>query len=240
MATMYVLVCMLSCRILYTCKTIYMKLILKNKWISFIVLAVAFLLIYNPLTKFPYTFCVIILFILIATYFQNGSLKELNFKQINFRGAKIILISYLTLELGVDFIVQPLVNWLCNETADYSTFEHIQGDASQYFKWLGSMWISAAIGEELLFRAFAFAQLENMFGEKKGWTVLLSSLMFCLPHLYQGIAGLIMTFTFGIVFSFMYLKYQNILINIIVHGLIDSAFLTLSYFGYIEFYQFIW
>jgi len=240
MLTMYVLVFMLSCRNLYTFKTIYMKPILKNKWISFIVLAVAFLLIYNPLTKFPYTFCLIILYILIATYFQDGSLKELNFKPLNFRSAKIILISYLTLELGVDFIVQPIVNWLCNETADYSSFAHIQGDASRYLKWLGSIWISAALGEELLFRAFAFAQLKNMFGKKKGWIVLLSSLMFCLPHLYQGIAGLIMTFIFGIFFSFLYLKYHNIWINIIVHGLIDSAFLTLSYFGYIKFYQFIW
>ncbi|WP_029284576.1 CPBP family intramembrane glutamic endopeptidase [Pedobacter sp. R20-19] len=217
-----------------------MKLIQQNKWISLILLAVAFSLIYNPLTKFPFTFCVIIVFILITAYLQNGSLKELNFKKLNFHDVKIILISYLTLELGVDFFVQPLINWLCNEPADYSTFEHIKGDAFQYFKWLFSMWISAAIGEELLFRAFAFAQLKNVFGEKKGFIVLISSLMFCLPHLYQGVAGLIMTFIFGIVFALLYMKYQNIWVNIIIHGLIDSVFLTLSYFGYIEFYQFMW
>ncbi len=207
-----------------------MKSLLQNRWMSLVLLSATFLLIYNPLTKFPYTFCVIIIFILIATYLQNGNLKTLHFKTLHFNDIKIILISYLILELSVDFIVQPLVNWLCNEPADYSTFQHIKGDASQYFKWLYRMWISAAIGEELLFRAFAFAQLKNVFGDKKVIIALLSAFMFCLPHLYQGVAGLIMTFVFGIAFAIIYMKFQNIWINIVVHGLIDTVFLTLSYF----------
>jgi|GEM_PF-6405420 membrane protease YdiL (CAAX protease family) len=53
------------------------------------------------------------------------------------------------------------------------------------------MWISAAIGEELLFRAFAFAQLKKVLGDKKIVIVLLSALMFCLPHLYQGLQVLL-------------------------------------------------
>jgi membrane protease YdiL (CAAX protease family) len=217
-----------------------MKRLLQTKWISLALLTLSFLLIYNPLTKFPYTFCVIIIFILISTYLQNGDLKSLNFKNLKSVDIKIILVSYLVLELSVDFMIQPLVNWVCNEPADYSTFEHIKGDTAQYLKWLYRMWISAAIGEELLFRAFAFAQLKNIFGDKKILIVILSALMFCLPHLYQGTAGLFMTFIFGIAFGFLYIKFKNIWINIIVHGLIDTVFLTLSYLGYIEFYQFIW
>ncbi|KQS91711.1 hypothetical protein ASG21_04415 [Chryseobacterium sp. Leaf394] len=217
-----------------------MKRLLQTKWISLVLLTISFLLIYNPLTKFPYTFCVIIIFILISTYLQNGDLKSLNFNNLKSDDIKNILLSYLVLELSVDFMIQPLVNWLCNEPADYSAFKHIKGDTAQYLKWLYRMWISAAIGEELLFRAFAFAQLKNIFGDKKILIVILSALMFCLPHLYQGTAGLIMTFVFGIAFGFIYLKFKNIWINIIVHGLIDTVFLTLSYLGYIEFYQFIW
>lgn len=217
-----------------------MKSVLQNKWMSLVLLAVVFLVIYNPLTRFPYTFCVIIIFVLIIIYLQNGNLKMLNFKNLNFHDLKVIIASYVILELGLDFIVQPLVTWLCNEPADYSAFKHIEGDASQYFKWLYRMWISAAIGEELFFRAFAFAQLRNVFGDKKVIVVVLSALLFCLPHMYQGIAGLIMTFVIGIAFALLYIKYQNIWINIIVHGLIDTVFLSLSYFGYIEFYEFIW
>lgn len=203
-------------------------------------LGIGFSLIYNPLTKFPYTFCFIILFILGVTYLRDGNIKALNFRKIGFKDLKIIFISYLVLELSVDFVFQPVVNWLCNEPADYSTFEHIRGDTPQYFKWLYSMWISAAVGEELLFRAFAFAQLKNVFGNKKMIIVIISALMFCLPHLYQGIAGLIMTFLFGIAFALLYMKFKNIWINIIVHGIIDTVFLTLSYLGYIEFYQSVW
>ena len=217
-----------------------MKWLLQNKCISPALLTISFLLIYNPLTKFPYTFCVIIIFILISSYLQNGDLKSLNFKNLKAVDIKNILVSYLILELSVDFIIQPLVNWLCNEPADYSAFEYIKGDTRKYLKWLYSMWISAAIGEELLFRAFAFAQLKNIFGYKKVLIVILSALMFCLPHLYQGAVGLVMTFIFGIAFGFLYIRFKNIWINIIIHGLIDTVFLTLSYLGYIEFYQFIW
>lgn len=217
-----------------------MKLPQQSKWISLILLIISFLLIYNPFTKFPYTFCVIIIFILMITYLQNGNLKSLNFKKLRSGDFRKIIVSYLILELSVDLILQPMVNWLCNELADYSTFEHIRGDTAQYLKWLYRMWISAAIGEELLFRAFAFAQLKSIFGDQKVIIVIISSVMFCLPHLYQGTAGLIMTFFFGIAFGFLYIKFKNIWINIIVHGLIDTVFLTLSYLGYIDFYQFIW
>ena len=217
-----------------------MKLLLQTKWISLALLVISFLLIYNPLTKFPYTFFVIIIFILITTFLQDGDLRSLNFKNLTFRDIKNILVAYLILELGFDLLVQPLVNWICNEPADYSTFEHIKGDMPQYLKWLYRMWISAAIGEELLFRAFAYAQLRNIVGDKKILIVILSALMFCLPHLYQGTAGLIMTFIFGIAFGSLYVKFKNIWINIIVHGLIDTVFLTLSYLEHIEFYQFTW
>jgi hypothetical protein len=49
-----------------------------------------------------------------------------------------------------------------------------------------------------------------------------------------------MTFIFRIAFALLNIKFQNIWINIIVHRLIDTVFLTLSYFGYIEFYELIW
>ncbi|MDQ0591793.1 membrane protease YdiL (CAAX protease family) [Chryseobacterium ginsenosidimutans] len=216
---------------------INLKVLLNNKWVALLLLAVAFSLIYNPFTKFPYTFCVIIAVILLFTYLQDGNLKNLNFKKLGPPEIKIILISYLVLELSMDFIFQPLVSKIFNEPADYSSFKIIEGNPQQYFKWLFNMWISAAIGEELLFRGFAFSQFKKLFGEKKIWLVLVSAVLFSLPHLYQGISGLVMTFLFGLAFGFMYLKFKNIWINIIVHGLIDTVFLTLSYYGLTDFYS---
>ena len=99
------------------------------------------------------------------------------------------------------------------------------------------MWISAAVGEELLFRGFAFLQFRKIFGQRNVLIVVLSAVMFSLPHLYQGYVGLVMTFLFGLAFGFIYLKFKNIWINIIVHGLIDTLFLTLAYYGELSFYS---
>lgn len=208
-----------------------------NKWISILFLVISMTLIKNPLTKFPFTFIVIILFILVATFFQDGNLKNLNFKNIGLREFKIIILAYIILELLMDFVIQPAVSFTFNEPADYSSFKIIEGNTALYFKWLFNMWISAAVGEELLFRGYVFSQLKKIIGDKKTVIIILSAILFSVPHLYQGIAGLVITFLFGIFFALLYNKYQNIWINIIVHGLIDTLFLTLSYLGYINFYN---
>ena len=212
----------------------------ENKAIPLLLLLISYLLIYNPWTKFPYTFCVIILFIFFTTFLQDKNLESLNFKRIGIKEIKIIILCYLFFELSVDFIFQPLINVICNEPADYSTFAHIRGNGQLYFEWLFKMWISAAIGEELLFRAFVFSQLKRVIGNRNSIIVLISSALFCLPHLYQGTAGLLTTFVFGLGFALIYMKFKNIWVNIIVHGLIDTVFLTLSYFGLLDFYSFIW
>lgn len=209
---------------------------LNSKVGAFLSLAFAFGLIFNPFAKFPYTFCIIILFIFLISFFQEGSLKDLNFKKLGFKEIGIILVSYVVLETVMDFVFQPLATKMFNEPADYSSFEFIKGDSNAYFKWLAFMWISAAFGEELLFRAFAFSQLKKIVGEQKILIVFISAILFSLPHLYQGNSGLFMTFLFGLAFGFIYLKFNNVWINIIVHGLIDTVFLTLSYYGLLDFY----
>lgn len=214
-----------------------MKAILQTKWMSLVLLILAFSLIYNPLVGFPYTFCIIILYVILITYLQDGNLRNLSFNRIGLREIKSIFICYILLEFSVDYVFDPIINWLCNEQPDYSAFASIEGHAGLYSEWLFKMWISAALGEELLFRAFTFSQLKRLIPDKNIIAVIISAIMFCIPHLYQGIAGLLSTFVFGIAFGLIYLKFKNIWINIIVHGLIDTIFLTLSYLGLFEFYN---
>lgn len=211
--------------------------LLQSRPVAFVLLAFAFALIYNPFTKFPVTFIVIIGYILVITYLQNGDLGSLRFKRLKPKDFVIIIFLYVALEMLMDFAVQPIVNKLLNEPADYSGFEVLKGNFPKYAKYLVFMWISAAFGEELLFRAFAFVQLRKIFGNNKALLVLLSAVLFSLPHLYQGISGLVMTFLFGIAFGLIYVRYNNIWINIIVHGLIDTVFLTLAYLGMLSFYS---
>jgi membrane protease YdiL (CAAX protease family) len=208
-----------------------------SKVISLVSIFACFGLIFIPFLKFPFKFMAITAIILLVVFLQDGHLRGLNFKRLNAKAIITIVCIYAILELVMDFAIQPLMAKIFNEPADYTAFNFIEGDAQNYFKYLLYMWVSAAVGEEVLFRGFMTLQLRRIIGERKFIIVLLTSILFSLPHLYQGLSGLVMTFLFGLVFGFVYIKFNNIWINIIVHGLIDSLFLTLAYYGETGFYS---
>lgn len=210
--------------------------LLNSKPVSLLLMALTFGLIFIPFAKFPIKFMAITVIVLLITYLQNGNLRNLKFRKITIRSAITILFVYAVLEIVMDFVLQPLVSYIFDEPADYSAFDFLNGDAYNYFRYLIYMWISAAIGEEILFRAFMTLQLSKIIGDKKVIIAIITAVLFSLPHLYQGLSGLVMTFFFGLSFGYIYLKFNNIWINIIVHGLIDSLFLTLAYFGETDFY----
>jgi membrane protease YdiL (CAAX protease family) len=203
---------------------------------ALLVLVLCIGLIYNPWTKFPLTFIVIIIAVLAFTYFQDKSLNALQFKKLTLKDIGIVVALYIVLELVMDILVQPAINLIFPEPVDYSAFASLKGNTPKFIKYLCYMWISAAIGEELLFRAFAFAQLGKIIGKRKGVIVVLSAVLFSIPHLYQGSAGLAITFLFGLAFGIIYMRFKNIGINILVHGLIDTLFLTLAYLDMLSFY----
>jgi len=208
----------------------------ENKLISFILLLIPLALIYVPFAKFPWHIGGIGLVVLLLTWLQDRNLKALNFKTITGKTILTAIVLWIILELSMDFIVQPLITRALNEPADYSVFAGLEGKTKTYWKMLGYMWISAAIGEELLFRGYVFAQLKKIIGNKKIINILISAILFSVPHLYQGTAGLITTFIFGLAFGFIYVRFQNLTLNILVHGLIDSFFLTMAYLGYLSFF----
>lgn len=201
--------------------------------------------IFNPWTKFPYTFVVIIAAALLISFFQFRSLSELGFKT-NYSFKKILLTSlmiFLIVEPFVDFVLQPFTNWVTNSPPDYSGFDIVKGKTDLFLRYLLFIWISAAFGEEILFRGFLFQQLKIIIPEIKYKLVLIalvSSMLFAIPHLYLGWSGVLFTFFFGIIFSIIYIKYDyNLWIPIIVHGLVDSLFITLAYTDNMDYYQWV-
>ncbi|MBV8325183.1 CPBP family intramembrane glutamic endopeptidase [Chryseobacterium sp.] len=211
-----------------------MKNLLQSRVSAFLLLLLPFLLIYGHVTKFPYTFCIIIIYIFIITYWQYGNLKILNFKKIRWKEFKIIIGIFLLFSLFDFFLLSPAIDWIFRESADYSVFHELQGNTPLYLKKIFNMWISAAFGEELLFRAFAFTQLEHTLKKKTKWIVPITALLFCIPHAYQGISGVVGIFITGIILAIIYNKTQNIWINVAIHGLIDTLSLTLLYLGILQ------
>lgn len=200
-------------------------------------LAIIGLFMFCHFTKFPYTFIIIIFFILIYTLISDNGLHVLGFKALRWNDLRVILVAFFSIEISMDFVVQPLLTFMTGEPADYTAFEFIKGDTEAYFRWLCLMWVSAAFGEELLFRSFIIGQLEKLQITDHRVQIFVSSVAFCLPHLYQGVTGLIVTFIFGCCFAWLFVRYQNLWINVLVHGLIDTLFLTLSYYGLLSFYN---
>lgn len=214
-----------------------------SRIIAFIKLAAIFALLFNPWAKFPYKFIIIILAILAVTYFEDKSFQRIGFKnQFSFlKVLGITLVVFIVIEPILDFIVQPLVNKLTGEIPDYTAFDLVKNNFQKFGKYLLFIWISAAFGEEILFRGFMFKQFNIILPEFKFKTltiVVITSLLFALPHLYQGLSGLVLTFIFGLLFSAVYIKYgYNIWIIILLHGLVDSLFITLAYFDKLGYYE---
>lgn len=79
--------------------------------------------------------------------------------------------------------------------------------------------VSAGVCEELLFRGY----LLYLFDDKMPiWAgVILSSIAFGLPHIYQGFQGVIRTALLGAVFALIYLVTDSLLIPILLHILVD-------------------
>ncbi|UII20095.1 CPBP family intramembrane glutamic endopeptidase [Fulvivirga ligni] len=216
---------------------------LQNRISAFIQLLLAYAFLYNPWTSFPYTFIIIIAAVITLVYLQDRNLQGIGLSaSSNFLDTlKTVLIAFIIIEPIVDFIIQPLVNKLTGEVVDYSVFDFIAHDLSQYFKYLFFIIISAGFGEEILFRGFVYRQINIVLPNFKGKILLiivLSAILFSIPHWYQGPGGVMITFIFGLAFATLYVKTNfNLLATILLHSLVDGLFITLAYFDKLDYYQ---
>ncbi|WP_148871010.1 CPBP family intramembrane glutamic endopeptidase [Tenacibaculum adriaticum] len=188
---------------------------------------------------------IIIISVFIITYWNDTSLKRIGLhpKTSFLKTIGTGLLLFLLLEPILDFIIQPLVNKLTGEVADYSAFKSVAHNFSKFLKYFVFILISAGFGEEILFRGFLFRQFSIIlpnFKFKTAVIIVLSAVLFSIPHLYQGISGLIMTFIFGLIFAIVYVKTNYnlwVTVTIVLHSLIDSMFITLSYFDKLNYYE---
>ncbi|MFP4364015.1 MAG: CPBP family intramembrane glutamic endopeptidase [Spirochaetia bacterium] len=84
--------------------------------------------------------------------------------------------------------------------------------------------------EELFFRSYLLTYLEKM-KITKPVSILFSSLLFGVGHLYQGLLGGITTFLLGLTFAVIFFYYKRDLHLIaLIHGFYNSAVLLLTLF----------
>jgi len=83
-------------------------------------------------------------------------------------------------------------------------------------------WMFGGLGQEILFRGLILFSLQRW----KGWKIALvvSSVLFGLMHVRQGVIGVMGTFLVGVYWGWVALKTKNIIGTSIVHGLYNFIF----------------
>jgi membrane protease YdiL (CAAX protease family) len=90
--------------------------------------------------------------------------------------------------------------------------------------------ITAGICEETGFRGYVLTKL-NLFLNNWYLTIAISSLCFGLGHFYQGLGGIILTGTYGLLFCFLFIWRKSLIPGIFAHSLQDlTALFAISKF----------
>lgn len=88
--------------------------------------------------------------------------------------------------------------------------------------------VTAGICEEVLFRGFLLFYLQEIFpGFGIVGAVAVSSVVFGLCHLYQGVRGILGTGTFGTGMAILYVASGSLIVPIVLHALLDLRVLLL-------------
>lgn len=95
-------------------------------------------------------------------------------------------------------------------------------------RWYAFLSITAGICEETLYRGFLLHYLYVLpFTLNLTLALFISSAIFGLGHLYQGIGGAASTVVAGVLFGFLFLLTGNLLLPVVFHSAIDLRLLLL-------------
>lgn len=148
----------------------------------------------------------------------------------------LAMVGILGLGVGIGFAGEAAGFWSMSEepagVAD--RFAGIEGNLAVYLTWMAVIWTSAAFGEEMFFRGFLITRFTAAFRGiplAPALAVVAAALVFGYGHFYyQGIRGLVITGTIGIVLGTLFLVYKrNLWPLILAHGLIDTIGMTARY-----------
>lgn len=93
------------------------------------------------------------------------------------------------------------------------------------------MSFTAGFCEESVFRGYLITRI-RLLGKFSSWTVpvIISSLLFGIPHLYQGFAGAVVITILGAIFAVSFIRYKTIWPAIIAHFFLDFLNLFVPWF----------
>lgn len=132
-------------------------------------------------------------------------------------------------------VTQPLLVRLTGQWPDLSVFEDLTGNLKLLALLILLAWTVAAVGEELVYRAWLLNRLNDLFGKRQFSTLaalLAMTVIFAFAHGYQGITGVAENAIAAVLLGLLYLSTnRNLIAPMIAHGIVDTIDFTLIYLG---------
>ena len=149
--------------------------------------------------------------------------------------AAIAFLGAVLLQLFDAGVMMPILNRLTGAAIDNSGVAQLQGNLQQLLIYLVLAWTLAALGEEIVYRGYLQKLLGDLFGSSLAGVILtigISSMVFGLAHLEQGIVGVIVTTFDGVFYSLLKRKFKgNLWAAILVHGFYNTVGMVVFYFA---------
>lgn len=134
------------------------------------------------------------------------------------------------------WLIDPLLVQLTGQPFDLSDFRRIPGNAPNLLAYIVIGWLLGAFLEEMVYRGYMINRFVDLFRSKRLGSVvgvMVGSLLFAIGHLNLGIASVLETFLFSLLYSALYLAaVKNLWLPIISHGIYNTTFFVLVYLGY--------
>lgn len=138
-------------------------------------------------------------------------------------GVALVLVSRLMLT--------PLIERLTGIRRDLSAVEYLHGNGRAVLALLPAVWLSAGICEEVVYRGYLISQLAKLCGNSREAllaSTALAAIGFGLAHWHQGLTGMLVTGSLGLLFGLLFLQQsRNLWVNMIAHIVADTVSLSL-------------
>ena len=205
-----------------------------------VVVAIIGFMYFGPVTRTIFENVIISLLIIAANFFEykGKPFSALGFYRENFNAKNLLVLAPLTaFGLFVFYVAAlvPAVEMITGVPINYTNTEELRGNLPTTLTWLGVIWVTAAFGEEIIFRGYLMRQFVKFFGDSKV-SLIMNMLVFCsffgYMHMQQGITGQIVATTVGALFFIIfYLRKYDLWFMVMIHGFFNTLGILSFYFG---------
>jgi len=216
------------------------KFSVKQIVLPIVTLAIILFMYFGPVTRTIFENIIIPIIIIAAYYleYKGKAFSALGFYREKFTAKNLLLIAPLTafgLFVFYVFALVPAIEMLTGVPIDLSQMNHLEGDLPTTLIWLGIIWVTAAFGEEIIFRGFLMRQFVKFFGESR-ISLVLNILICCgffgYMHMQQGLTGQLVAGSTGAMLALVfYFRKYDLWFNVMVHGFFNTLGIFSFYFG---------